>query len=729
MNALDITPAQNQYDLIDLPELMRTLARYRWSILGIALLTVAGAALYAFSTKPFYRGTVAILIESRNQKVVQGQDVYDPGAGTPDYYGTQKQILLSRDLAERAVDRLKLVDSPEFASDKLLFLSKLPIPDFSKFLPFLPEEDELLQGEAALAQKREQVIQAFIERLDVESIEGTQVINVHFKAHSAELAAQAANTLADLFIESGLQAKLDVTRKATAWLTEKLADIKTQLEKSEANLQAYREKEQIVSVSSGARTLTESELVDYSARLREAQKKRTELESAYEKVQQVGRDTRKLREINAVLLDPLVQKASANMLEAQEELKQTQERYGAKHPLMVKAKARLDTATTAFDEQLRVAADGLRTEYEISKQNERVITQQVAETRSKTLKLDRNDYQLSVLQREVATNRELFDTFLSRFKETDTGSSFQSLSARVIDQAVPSKKIYEPRIKRLLAISAVAGLLLGLFLALLRHLLSEEIRSAEDLEKLSHLPVFSVLPLVRSFLGGKQKSGALYLDHLKSPFAEGIRSVRTALQLSDVDRRFKRIMVTSSVPQEGKSSISSALAFALATSEKVLLVDADLRRPTQAKSLSLPLNAKGLTDALRGEVLDSCFHKYEQGGIWVMPAGTPTTNPSEMLSSEAFSKLVQALSDQFDRIIFDSPPCQAASDSLLLAYQVNTVLFVVKSDSTSRRAIKNSLKRLEYARAPLLGNIINQVDVRRNHEYQDGYRYAYNYYG
>ena len=728
MNALETTSPQNGYDLIDLPELLRTLGRYRWGILGIVVLTVATTALYAFSVKPFYLGTVAILIESRDQHIVQGQDVYDPGAGTAEYYGTQKQILKSRELAERAVDRLKLVDSSEFdgSDSPFSFFKGL---DLRKLLPFLPAEDSPVAGTAALIQKRERVIQAFMDRLEVESLEGTQVVQAHFKAHTPELAAQAANTLADLFIESGLQAKLDVTRKATSWLTDKLADIKAQLEKSEADLQAYREREKIINVSNGARTLTESELVDYSQRLREAQKKSQELASAYDKVRQVGSDPRKLREISVVLIDPLVQKASESMLAAQEAMKQTQERYGAKHPLMTTAKARLDTATAAFDEQLRVAAEGVKAEYEIAQQNERALIQQVEATRNKTLKLDRNDYQLSIFQREVDTNRELFNTFLSRFKETDTGSSFQAISARVIDPAVPSNKIYEPRVRRMLAISAVIGLILGLFLALLRHLLSDEIHSAEELEKLSNLPVFSVLPLVRSFLGGKQSPAALYPDHLKSPFAEGIRSVRAAIQLTDVDRRFKRIMITSSIPQEGKSSVSCALTFAFGASERVLLVDADLRRPTQSKLLSLQLAAKGLTDALGGQPLSECIHKHESSGISVMPAGTPASNPAEMISSSAFAKLVEELSGQYDRIIFDSPPCQAASDALLLSSHVDAVLFVVKSDATSRRAIKNSLKRLRYVHAPLLGNIVNQVDVRRNHEYQDGYYYAYNYYG
>lgn len=712
--------------LVDFAELARSIGRHKWGVLALTVLAAAAALLFALSLKPVYRGSVTILIEAKNQRVVQGQDVYDPGAGTPEYYGTQGLILKSHELAERVVERLKLVDNPEFKD--IGNTSAFESLDFAKYLPFLPKEAPLAAADVK-AVKREAVIRAVMKETEIEQVWGTQLVTVHYKAHSAVLSAQVANTLADLYIESGLQAKLDATRKATEWLTTKLSDIKQQLEQSEASLQAFKEKSQLVTVGT-IRSLTEAEIVDYSQRQREAQRKRVELENAYSKVKQAGSDTRQLQEINAVMSDKSVQTATQGVLAAKEAIKQVQERYGDKHPKMAEAKARLDTATAGLNEQIRVAALGIKTDYEISLQNEKALNEQVAQARNRTQKLDRDDYQLSVLQREVTTNRELYDTFLTRFKEADSGKNFESLNARVIDPAFVPRKAYEPNIRKMVLYGAAMGFVLGILLSLLRHLLSESINSAEELEALSGLPVLSALPLVRGGLGGRKQVVKKFLEP-HSSFTEGIRSTRASVQLSDVDRRFKRIMVTSSLPKEGKSSISLALAMVFAASERVLLLDADLRKPTQHKLASLPENSKGIADALSLNVpVDDCLHRFEGGGIWVMPAASGLVpNPSELLSSDAFGKLIEDLSGRFDRIVIDTPPCQVASDAMLVSKHAHAALFIVKSDSTPRRAIKNALKRLKYAQAPVLGTVVNQVNVRSNHQYADGYHYVYDYYG
>lgn len=718
-------PAADNH-LIDFADLLQTLGRHKWGVIAMTFLAAAVALLYAFSLKPVYRGSVTILIEAKNQRVVQGQDVYDPGTGTPEYYGTQGQILKSHELAERVVDRLKLTENPEFLDSGRA--SMFESVNIAQYLPFLPKEDPLPAAEAE-AVKREAVVQSVMKATDVEPVWGTQLVTVHYKAHSATLAAQVANTLADIYIESGLQAKLDATRKATEWLTGKLSDIKQQLEQSEAALQAFKEKAQLVTVGT-TRALTESEIVDYSQRLREAQRKRVELESAYSKIRQAGVDIQKLREINAVMSDSLVQKANESVLAAQEASKQAQERYGDKHPQMAAVKARLDTAVAAFNDQVRSAAQGVRTDYEIALQNEKALIDQVAQARVRTQKLDREDYQLSVLQREVETNRELYDTFLTRFKETDSGKNFESLNARVIDPAVVPRKVYEPRIKQMTVYGAAIGFVLGILLALLRHLLSESVSSAEELEALTHMPVLSALPVVRGGLDAR-KNGIQHYIEPKSPFAEGIRSTRAAVQLSDVDRRFKRIMITSSIPKEGKSCVSLALSMAFASNARVLLMDADLRKPTQHKLTSLPVGSKGIADALTSDIsIEDCLHRFEDGRIWIMPSGSGLVpNPSELLSSDAFGKLLEDLSSRFDRIIIDTPPCQVASDAMLISKHVNTVLFVVKSEATPRRSIRNALKRLKYVQAPVLGAVVNQINIRRNHQYADGYHYVYDYYG
>lgn len=726
-----ITTAPPEDDLIDLPELARTLNRYKWGVIGIALLSAAGGALYAFSLQPIYRGTVTLLIESKNQRVVQVQDVYDPGYGTDEYLATQYSLLNSRDLAERVIDKLGLVDRREEFMDEANFdtegvRDKL---DLRRWLPFLPEEEPEPEGPEAAARLRQEVVRAFQDRVIIEPVRFTQLVKVNFESYNPELAAAAPNALADLFIESGLQSKLDATRKASQWLTDKLSDITSQLERSEQALQAFLDQEKLVNVG-GARGLTESEVLDYVQRHREAQKRRQELASAYDKVRQAGTDPRRLKDISNLLIDPFVQRASDSLLSAQEAVKSLEERYGAKHPQMAAARARLDTAQAAFSEQLRVAAAGVKTEYELAQESERVLAQQVANARAQIQNLDRKDYQLSVLQRDVATNRALYDTFLARFKETDTVGNYDSLNARFVDPAVKPIQPYKPEKKKIVLLAGIGGFIFGVLLALLRHLLSEEIHSAEELEHLTRLPVYGVLPLVEKRFVGRQNLVRTYLKAPKSAFGEGMRSVRAGLQLSDVDKRFQRVMVTSSVPKEGKSSVASTLALSLGAMEQVLLVDADLRLPSLSKLFDLPPGSKGVTDILCGNAtLDECIAKYEPGGIWVLPAGTRVTNPAELLSSEAFAKLVGELSGRFQRVIFDTPPCQAASDTRLLARHVHAVLFVVKSDATSRRAVRNSLKHLQYVQAPLLGNIVNQVNTRKNPYYLEGHYYAYGYYG
>lgn len=714
-------------DLIDLPDLARTLGRYKWGILTLTFLVAAATALAAYTVKPSYRGTATLLIELQQQRVVQIQDVYDPGLGLSEYYGTQYMILRSRDLAGKVVDKLDLVNHPEFAEEQGGMLKDF---DLRRYLPFLPAAPEAATGPTP-DERRDSVIEKVMRMLTVEPMTRTQIIKLHFEAHDPELSAQVPNALADLYIESGLQAKLDATTKATQWLTQKLGDIQGELAESEAALQAFREQEQLVSVG-GARTLTEDAMTDYSSRLREAQKTRADLEAGYEKIRAAGNDPKKLRDVSTLLLDPLVQRASESYLVAQEILTQLEERYGAKHPQMAAARARLATAETAFNEQLRVAAQGLKNAYEIARSSEQALQAQVAAARGQIQRLDRKDYEMSSLQREVSTNRELYDTFLTRFKETDTASNLDSLIARVVDPAVVPQIAYAPQKKKWVLIGTVCGFVASLLLALLHYLLSEGVRNAEEVEAMAQAPVFGVLPLVTGLTGRERNLPKFFLDKPRTSFSEGIRSVRAALRLTDAKHEIKRLMVTSSVPKEGKSSVSGALALAFgAGGERVVLLETDLRKPSQRRLFGISgSGTMGITDILTGAArLDDCLHLYEAGNIYILPAGRAAQNPAELLSTAAFRELLTELDQRFDRVILDSPPSQAAADALVLGQLVQGVLFVVKSDSTTRRTILSSLKHLRMVGTHITGVVINQVDTRRNSSYAQGYYYAYDYYG
>ncbi|HEY0974495.1 MAG TPA: polysaccharide biosynthesis tyrosine autokinase [Solimonas sp.] len=721
-------PNMRSEDLIDLPELARTIGRYKWGILALTFLSAAITTLIAFSLQPSYRGTVSVLIELQQQRVVEIRDVYDSGTGLSEYYGTQYMILSSRDLAGKVVDRLKLVDHPEFAPKEKGGLLKGF--DLRKYLPFLPEAPETEEPPTP-EERRETVITLLMDDITVEPLMRTQIIKVHYESHDPQLAADVPNALADLYIESGLQAKLDATTKATQWLTQKLTDIQGDLAKSEAALQAFREQEQLVSVN-GARTLIEDAMTDYSSRLREAQKRRADLQASYEKIRAAGNDPRNLRDVSTLLIDPLVQRASESYLEAREVLKQLEERYGSKHPQMATARARLATAEAALNEQMRVAAEGVKNSYELALASEQALQQQVASARGNIQRLDRKSYEMSTLQREVQTNRELYDTFLTRFKETDTTSNFDALIARVVDPAIVPQIPFGPQKKKWVMIGTAVGFLLSLLLALLHYLLGEGIRSAEELESLAQAPVFGVVPLVGGLMGRERNLPKFFLEKPRTPFSESIRSIRAAVRLTDANQAVKRLMVTSSVPKEGKSSVSGALAIAFAANdERVVLLETDLRKPSQRRLFGLGgSGVKGITEILTGNAsLEDCLYRHEDSGIWILPAGHAAKNPAELLSGEGFRALLDDLDQRFDRVILDSPPSQAAADALVLSQLVQAVLFVVKSDSTTRRAVQSSLKHLRMVGTRITGIVVNQVDTRRNSSYAQGYYYAYDYYG
>jgi len=719
--------ASQEGELLDLGELLRTLSRYKWSIVGIALMTAVATAFYGYSQDKYYLAVTTMLIESKVPNPIPVSGVYESDlAKSDEYFGTQYEILRSRDLAGRVIDKLNLLEHPEFQPEEPSLLAQ--VLNWRAWMPFIDKtEGPPMNPDDAKVLRRDNVVMKFIARLRVVPVRGTQLVKIGFKSRYPVLSQNVANAVAEEFIDSSLQARLDTTRRTSEWLTKKLGDIRTQLESSEKSLQDFREQEKLVNVN-GARTLNEDELLDTTKRLRDAQRRKTELSSAYSRVREAGGDPSKLAEIPVLLQDPRVTAASHNLLEADQKLKTVRERYGEKHPSMASVKASYDSAVNSYHEALRVAAQGVNSDYEIAAENERQLSNIVAGSREAIEKLDKKQYAMGQLEREVATNREMYNMFLTRFKETDSYNNYQNLTARVIDPAVLPRGPSEPRVMRMTMIALGAGLVLGLLLAVLRHLLSEEVRSPEDLEALTQVPVVGAITKVDK--DDARGLATLFLTKPQTPFSEGIRSIRTALQLSDVDKKYHRMLVTSSLPAEGKTSLASALAESFAAVEQVLLVDADLRRPSLAARLGLPEGAPGLTELLAGQArLEDCLYLHQASGIYLLPSGKHVPNPAEVLASLAFKSLIEELSRRFFRIIFDSPPCQAASDALQLSQHVDGVLFVVKSGSTSRRVIRNSYKLLRNVSAPVIGNIVNQIDIKKaGAAYYHGY-YAYGYYG
>ncbi|PTQ89079.1 GumC family protein [Agitococcus lubricus] len=392
-----------------------------------------------------------------------------------------------------------------------------------------------------------------------------------------------------------------------------------------------------------------------------------------------------------------LQQTNQRLIEAQFKVAEISKRYGSKHPTLIQAELELNEAKKAL---------------EIAKAD--------------SLELSKKEFKFKELQREVETNRNLYDTFFARIKQANDSLELDTANARVIDKAVVPNAPTKPRKTLIIGISLVLSLLFGAALAFLLDYLDSTFKNAEDVEDKLGISMLGMVPLIKK--RKKDTSAIYFLDSKQNGYAEAMRTVRTSVVLSGIDKPHKVVMLTSSVPSEGKSTSAINLAVALAQMERVLLIDGDMRKPTIAKVLGLPPNSPGLSNVVAGtSVLDDCILHVEDANIDVLTAGLVPPNPLELLSSQKFMDLIAKLSETYDRIVIDSPPTLLVSDSLVMSKAVDAVLYVIRSDTTAQNAARTGVNRLRAAKAPLIGVILNKVNMKRAAQYYGTYSSYYAY--
>lgn len=698
------------------------LVRRNWlAVLGVCVLTTAIAALVAFNLTPTYKAVTTLLLENRTNKTAKElQEVSDIVNPSFEYLTTQVEVVKSRDLLIKVVDRLKLYERDEF---------KLKDPleskwNWRRYVPIKGEESVNLLSEAdLLSAKRKSALKILMAGLTVQPVLRTQLLRVNVVSENPQVSAEIANAVTDAYLDGILEGRLESSRRASNWLTGRLQDIRTDLEKSEHSLQAFRDKQQLVSVGS-ERGLIEQDLTESAQKMREARRRKAELEAAYDIIDKAGGNAAQLEQIGPLMEIKLVQDAKTALIKARDDYQALDLKYGEQHPKLIVARTALQSAENSYRSQLVSASSALKNEYKLAVETERRLSE--SETRAKQVmhSLDQKDYELGVLGRDVQANRELYQLFLSRFKGSESTDNYADVNARVIETAVPPTLPFKPDKTLIVQLAALAGLLLGIALVWIRKQLSGLITTVEELERVSGLVQLSVLPR----FGGKRE-GVHYLQDQKSGFAEGIRSLRTAILLSEVDEKLSCLLVTSSVPSEGKTTITQNLAASMAQMQKVLLIDADLRRPSQHKYFKGQIKPEGITDVLLGKCsIDQAIQQIEGVNFDLLVAGLHTPNPSELIGSQKFAALVEELKKKYDRILIDSPPLQAVSDSLLLSKLANAVLLVVRSELTHERILRSSVRDLQSTKSKILGAVINAVDLNRDAYHYARYYYRYGYY-
>lgn len=387
------------------------------------------------------------------------------------------------------------------------------------------------------------------------------------------------------------------------------------------------------------------------------------------------------------------------VVQAQFKVAEISQRYGEKHPTLVQAKLELSEAQRAFNQ-----------------------------AKEASIELSRKEFRFQELQREVQTNRNLYDTFFTRIKQANDSLELETANARVIDTAVVPSLPFKPRKSLLIALALVLSLMFGAVLAFLLDYLDSTFKGAEDVEGKLGISMLGMLPLVKQ--KKKESTALLFLDDNQKNYAEAMRTVRTSVVLSGIDKPHKTIMLTSSMPSEGKSTSAINLAVAIGQMERVLLIDADLRKPTVAKVLNLPPHSPGLSNLVAGTATqEDCILHMEDANIDVLTSGLISPNPSELLSSHKFADLLRKFAQEYDRVIIDSPPTLLVSDALVMSKIVDAVVYVIRSDVTAHQVARTGVNRLLAAKAPIIGVILNKVNMKKASQYYGAYSSYYAYGG
>lgn len=704
---------------LELLEHWRSIKMRKWPILGLAAVAAVVATAVSLAMTPIYQATATVQIESGPGKLVSIQDIYSAGAQVKEHYQTQVEILKSREVAERTVRALKLWQHPEFdplrgsAGPSGLIKQALGIASVEK-----KDEDALV----AAATK------ALMEAATVDPVRLSQLVKVNVESADPALSAKLANALAENYILNDREARFKVSQQASGFLQDRLGALREALAKSEQDLQDYRQSKGIVSLGGSAQTLAGQQVGGTNAQLVDARARRLQLESAYQQVQ--AAPTGDYSGVPWVARDATVLQAQARVNELTQRQAQLSEAQGAKSPPLLQAQAELESARATLRSQQAAAVHALTREYQAARATEQSLERALGAARSGVAEVNKEEFQLAVLEREVQSNRDLYNMFVNRAKETDVAGEVQAAIARVVDTAVAPEKPIRPRKTGMVLATLALSLAIGAAVSLLLDKLDNTLKGGDDAEARLRLPMLTVLPSLEAH--DQAAMAQLFIHEPQSAHAEAIRTARTGVLLSNIDQPHKSLLVTSTIPGEGKTTVAINLALAHAQTRRTLLIDGDMRRPQVARRLGLAPGLKGLANLVAGEAtLDDCLHTVADSTLLVMPVGDLPPNPLELLLSERFKSALAQMTEQFEIVVIDSPPVELVSEALVLAPLTTSTILVAKAMSTPTPLVRRSITRLQRAGAKMLGVVLNQLDLNKAGGKHSQYHadYGYNYEG
>ncbi len=695
------------------------------------LLVVTAMMVQTYSTIPIYQTSAAIQIDDERSTSVSNLGVNDPTwwQESGPYYRTQYQILQSRELARRVVRRLHLENNPDFNGNAPkprdpITLVRQARASASAWLRALimrpadrakpaPAPDETAQ-EAGL-------ISAFLGGVQVRPVGDTRVVNIVYTHTNPQLTALAANTIAEEYTAQNLDLRLQNTGKTLEWVNTELEKATGKVKASEEALTRYREQNNAQSLDD-RQNIVVNRLTSLNETVTGKRTERQQKETLYNQVKNADPTSDSADGYPLIGNSPAVVQAQSNLAALKTERATLAQTYGPDAPKMKDIEAKIDAATKLLVAERRRVIDTAKNDYQAARAQEISFTSDLERAKLDSMDLDRKSGDYRILQRDYDANQELFKSLLEQQKNLTVVANSRANNVRLMDRAeVPSAPI-APNPRRDWLTAILAGLTIAFGLAFGIEYLDDTVKTPEDVTRRLQLPLLGLVPAVRG------DRVPVLTETVPHDFGESFRSLRTSLVFTSGSEGTRIIAVTSSQPLEGKTTTAANLALALALGgSRVLLIDADMRRPGLHKTIGVQNNA-GLSHLLVGQSrVREVIQRTSEPNLFVISAGRTPPNPSELLASERMNALITNLAHgPFDWVVIDTPPVLAVTDAVIIAQRVVGLVFVIGSEMTRRVHAERALETLQNGRVRGIGVVLNRVDFDRNKYYYSRY-YGYQY--
>jgi len=703
----DVFPNENMLPEPTMGDYLRVLLKRKWTVVATLAITVVIAGLFTARATRLYEASGRISINPSDADVLNlkgGADNSDDGREIE----TQIRILQSDAVALESAKRMRGAAGQ-------------------------------LEGKPLGSAAEADLINSFRGGMTVTTIPDTRIIEIRYLSPSPQYAATAVDTIAAVFIEQNFKTKYDSTMRASAWLTTQLADMQLKVQVADQKLVDYQKANGIVGVDEKT-NITMSKLDDLNKQLTEAEADRIQRQAIYEQAKSGDRKV-----LANTSPNQMVEKLRQQESDIQTQLAQLTTQFGPSYPKVQELNSQLKQVQSSIEVETTKIRGKLESEFISSTSRERMLRSALEKQKAEANTLSEKAIQYTLLKRDAEGTRQIYEGMLAKQKEALVMAGLRSNTIRIVDPARAPVFPSHPNVPRNMMIGFLFGLVAGIALAFVQEMLDNTVKTPEEVTYLTALPALGMIPLNKRLTEKAAKAARAGNGHgstslarkdtwrdevelvshsrPKSEIAEAYRALRTSILLSGLGAPPRCILVTSALPQEGKTTTAINIAIVLAQKGgRVLLVDADMRRPSIHTKLSLRARG-GLSTLLTGsDTLGNVMvNSTEVPNLHVLPAGPPPPHPAELLGSSVMKSFIAEWREKFDHVIIDSPPCLSVTDAVLLSVEVDAVALVLRSGQTPKDAIRRARNLLFQVQAKVLGVVVNAVDMRS----PDMYYYSY----